>query len=198
MKMIGFRFDGTSRIQFFLQRTYTAAQCAFITSALVVLARGESPLWVPSSGFSRPPIEGARIYSALSAAYSLISGWDTEVKQYNSCLLRPLPRPRVHRRRHYCRPPLSRKPDLHSSSLSLFLSTDLLCSSFPRILSWYVNTHRRNDATAFITDWHNASLYLFPFWLLSLLLSLLFFRWFSHFLRLRPVRQPRATMQYFL
>jgi hypothetical protein len=35
-----------------------------------------------------------RAHIQLSAAYSLISGWDTEVKQYNSCLLRPLPRDR--------------------------------------------------------------------------------------------------------
>lgn len=51
-------------------------------------------------------------YSSLPRHIRRSPARDTEVKQYNGCLLRPVPPgSRVHRR-HYCRPSLSRQPDL--------------------------------------------------------------------------------------
>lgn len=117
----------------------------------------------------------SRAHIQLSAAYSLISGWDTEVKQYNSCLLRPLPRDRGCTEEGiivdllYLVNPISIRHPFRFFSLSpslFFLSNSL---------SWYVDTHRRNDATAFIIGWDTMRSILVSVLVVFLLSSLSFF-----------------------
>jgi len=140
-----------------------------------------------------------RAHIQFSAAYSLISGWDTEVKQYNSCLLlRPLPRDRGCTEEGiivdllYLASPISIRHPFRSfspprSSPFFFLSNSLLVRR-------YVPPQRCDSFYHRLTQY---GLYLFPFRLLSLSLSLSFFRWFFQFLGLRLcgiIRVNNATL----